>query len=222
MQLFERLLKANAEIWDAYLHHDFVQTLEKGTLPQENFLFYLKQDYIYLLNYAKCYALLANNATNARELRFAMRFQNYIVDGELELHKSILQLGINADKLGVKDESLVNIAYTRYMQSVANSGDFVDMLVALSSCAVGYGFIGQEIYARLGEQGLSNHPYESWIRTYAGAEFQAEIKEFQAFVDSYTDFVSEAKFAKLSDIFYTVTRLECAFWQHGLDMKLDL
>ena len=220
--LFQKLIKTNAKIWDNYLHHDFVKALEKGTLKKENFLFYLKQDYIYLLNYAKCYALLANNATNAKELRFAMKFQNYIVDGELELHKSILELGINAGKLGVKDESLTNIAYTRYMQSVASSGDFVDMLVALSSCAVGYGYIGREIYEKLGEKGLANHPYEAWIRTYAGVEFQSEIKEFENFVNAYTDKIGAPKFDKLSEIFYTVTRLECAFWQHGLEMKMDL
>lgn len=220
--LFQKLINANAEIWDSYLHHNFVKALEKGSLAKENFLFYLKQDYIYLLHYAKCYALLANNATNAKELRFAMKFQNYIVEGELQLHKSILQLGINADKLSVRDESLVGIAYTRYMLSVASSGDYIDMLVALSSCAIGYGYIGRELYERLGEKGLINHPYEAWIRTYAGAEFQAEIVEFEDFVNAYTDTISEAKFQRLSDIFYTVTRLECAFWQHGLEMKLNL
>ena len=222
MKLFDRLVKENAAVWDSYLHHDFVKQLEKGVLGQENFLFYLKQDYIYLINYAKCYALLANNATTARELRFAMKFQNYIVEGELELHKSILQLGINADALGVKDESLVNIAYTRYMQSVASGGDFIDMLVALSSCAIGYGYIGREIYARLGEKGLKNHPYESWIRTYAGTAFQAEIQEFEDFVNDYTKAISELKFTHLSEIFHTVTRLECNFWQHGLEMKINL
>ena len=222
MKLFDRLVKENAAVWDAYLHHDFVKQLEKGVLGQENFLFYLKQDYIYLINYAKCYALLANNATTASELRFAMKFQNYIVEGELELHKSILQLGINADALGVKDESLVNIAYTRYMQSVASGGDFIDMLVALSSCAIGYGYIGREIYARLGEKGLKNHPYESWIRTYSDEVLAPLGAEFEDFVNSYTDSVSEAKFKRLSDIFHTVTRLECNFWQHGLEMKINL
>ena len=133
-----------------------------------------------------------------------------------------MQLGINADALGVKDESLVNIAYTRYMQSVASGGDFIDMLVALSSCAIGYGYIGREIYARLGEKGLKNHPYESWIRTYAGTAFQAEIQEFEDFVNSYTGDISEVKFEKLREIFYTVTRLECNFWQHGLTLQVDL
>lgn len=220
--LFQKLINTNAKIWGKYLHHDFVKALENGSLAKENFLFYLKQDYIYLLHYAKCYALLANNATNAKELRFAMKFQNYIVEGELQLHKSILQLGINADELSVRDESLASIAYTRYMLSVASSGDYLDMLIALSSCAIGYGYIGRELYERLGEQALAKHPYEAWIRTYAGAEFQAEIVEFEDFVNTYTDTINEAKFQRLSDIFYTVTRLECAFWQHGLEMKLNL
>ncbi len=76
--LFSRLIKANSQIWDEYLHHEFVKKLENGSLKEENFLFYLKQDYIYLIHYAKCYARLALNAKNAEELRFAMKFQNYI------------------------------------------------------------------------------------------------------------------------------------------------
>lgn len=220
MKLFQRLLKENAKVWDEYLHHSFVKELEKGTLKEENFLFYLKQDYIYLINYAKCYALLALNANNAKELRFAMKFQNYIVEGELELHKSILKLGIDADKLCVKDESIVNIAYTRYMLSVGQSGDFLDMLVALSACAIGYGYIGAEIKQRLSKDELEKHPYKEWILTYSGEVFQAEIKEFEDFLNSYE--VDENKFKKLSEIFHTVVRLEREFWQHGLSLKLDL
>lgn len=220
MKLFQRLLKENAKVWDEYLHHNFVKELEKGTLKEENFLFYLKQDYIYLINYAKCYALLALNANNAKELRFAMKFQNYIVEGELELHKSILKLGIDADKLCVKDESIVNIAYTRYMLSVGQSGDFLDMLVALSACAIGYGYIGAEIISRLSKDELEKHPYNEWILTYSGEVFQAEIKEFEDFLNSYE--VDENKFKKLSEIFHTVVRLEREFWQHGLSLKLDL
>lgn len=220
MKLFQRLLKENAKVWDEYLHHSFVKELEKGTLKEKNFLFYLKQDYIYLINYAKCYALLALNANNAKELRFAMKFQNYIVEGELELHKSILKLGIDADKLCVKDESIVNIAYTRYMLSVGQSGDFLDMLVALSACAIGYGYIGAEIKQRLSKDELEKHPYKEWILTYSGEVFQAEIKEFEDFLNSYE--VDENKFKKLSEIFHTVVRLEREFWQHGLSLKLDL
>lgn len=216
--LFTRLIEENSEIWEAYLEHDFVKSLENGSLPRENFLFYLKQDYIYLINYAKCYARLALNATNARELRFAMRFQNYIVDGELALHQEILALGIDADELKPQNESLTNIAYTRYMLGVGDSGDFLDMLIALSACAIGYGYIGARILGRLGE--VATHPYKAWIDTYSGAEFQVQIKDFEDFVNSYTTQISEAKFKRLSEIFAAVVRLEITFWQHGLTMKM--
>lgn len=220
--LFSRLIEANSQIWDEYLHHEFVKKLENGSLKEENFLFYLKQDYIYLIHYAKCYARLSLNAKNAEELRFAMKFQNYIVEGEIELHKSILKLGIDADKLNVKDESLTNIAYTRYMLSVGESGDFLDMLVALSACAIGYGYIGAEIYKRLDKEKLQNHPYKEWILTYSSDEFQNEIKEFEDFLNSYTQKISQEKFENLSEIFYNVVRLESAFWEHALQMKMDI
>lgn len=220
--LFQKLLKENSKAWDAYLHHDFVKELEKGSLAKESFLFYIKQDYIYLIQYAKCYALLALNANNAKELRFALKFQNYILAGELELHTSILQLGIDADKLSVKDESITNIAYTRYMLSVGQNGDFLDMLTALSACAIGYADIGKELSAKLGPKELENHPYKEWILTYSGKKFQDEIKEFEDFFNSYTEKITKEKFAKLNEIFATVVRLETAFWQHALTMKLEV
>ncbi|HEB9340838.1 TPA: thiaminase II [Campylobacter coli] len=220
--LFSRLIEANSQIWDEYLHHEFVKKLENGSLKEENFLFYLKQDYIYLIHYAKCYARLALNAKNTEELRFAMKFQNYIIEGEIELHKSILKLGIDADKLNIKDESLTNIAYARYMLSVGESGDFLDMLVALSACAIGYGYIGAEIYKRLDKEKLQNHPYKEWILTYSSDEFQNEIKEFEDFLNSYTQKISQEKFENLSEIFYNVVRLESAFWEHALQMKMDI
>ncbi len=220
--LFQSLIQENIKLWDDYLHHNFVKKLQNETLARENFLFYLKQDYIFLIQYAKCYALLALNANNTKELRFAMKFQNYILEGELELHKSILELGIEANKLSIKDESIVNIAYTRYILSVGQSGDFLDLLVALSACAIGYGYIGKELYENLGKQRLQNHAYKEWILTYSDKKFQEEIKEFEAFLNFYTDKISEEKFKKLSKIFGTVVRLEIAFWQHGLSMNLDI
>ncbi|ELF7220339.1 thiaminase II [Campylobacter jejuni] len=222
MMLFSNLIKENQKIWDAYLHHDFVKKLEDKSLKQENFLFYLKQDYIYLLNYAKCYARLALNSNTAKELRFAMKFQNYIVEGEMELHRAILSLGINADELDIKDESLVNITYSRYMLSVGENGDFLDMLVALSACAIGYAKIGAEIINRLKNENLKDHPYKEWILTYGSENFQNEAKEFEDFVNSYTSSVSAQKFQKLSEIFHTATRLEVAFWEHSLRMELNL
>lgn len=220
--LLDKLIKENKAIWDKYIHHEFVQKLQNGTLEKEVFLFYLKQDYIFLNHYAKCYALLALNANNAKEIQFAIKNQNYTLEGELELHRSILKLGVDVDSLSYKDESLTNIAYTRYLLSVGQSGDYLDMLCALSACAIGYAYIGETIYNDLDETVLKNHPYREWILTYSGKEFQDEIRSFKDFFNAYTNSISEKKFKKLSEIFYTTVRLEVAFWQHSLEQKMQI
>ncbi|MFG5142596.1 thiaminase II, partial [Campylobacter lari] len=74
--LLDKLINENKKTWDQYIHHEFVKKLQNGTLEKDVFLFYLKQDYIFLNNYAKCYALLALNANNAKEIQFAIKNQN--------------------------------------------------------------------------------------------------------------------------------------------------
>jgi thiaminase len=37
------------EVWTAFTEHEFVKGMGDGTLPLENFKFYLIQDYLYLV-----------------------------------------------------------------------------------------------------------------------------------------------------------------------------
>lgn len=55
---FARSLKDRAgKVWEDGYNHPIVQELGKGTLDKEKFQFYLLQDYQYLLQYAKVFAL---------------------------------------------------------------------------------------------------------------------------------------------------------------------
>ena len=55
--LFARLRADCAEEWRAYTHHAFVAALGRGTLELAAFRSYLVQDYLYLIQYARAYAL---------------------------------------------------------------------------------------------------------------------------------------------------------------------
>lgn len=89
--LFDKLICRNAKIWDEYLHHPFVQKLQDESLPYENFLFYLKQDYLYLISYACYFSLLGFKARNISELRFAQEQLNAILNAEITLHQELLE-----------------------------------------------------------------------------------------------------------------------------------
>lgn len=213
--LFHRLVQDQQSLWDQYLHHPFVRQIKSQTLPYENFLFYLKQDYLYLIHYARCFAKLAFNATNIDELRFAHEQQNAILNAEITLHQDLLKHSNFLDN----EESLTNIAYSRYMLDIGNQGDYLDLLVALSACSIGYACIGWEMSLEFNSKDLSNHLYGQWIQTYSSQETQIQRKKFESFINSYQ--VDEKKYSRLSQIFKTVTRLEIAFWQHALEMRME-
>jgi hydroxymethylpyrimidine/phosphomethylpyrimidine kinase len=44
-------------LWSEFIHHPFVRGIADGTLPTESFIYYLKQDYLYLQHYARSAAL---------------------------------------------------------------------------------------------------------------------------------------------------------------------
>lgn len=213
--LFNQLIQENLEVWDQYLHHPFVTQLKNQTLPYENFLFYLKQDYLYLIAYARCFALLGYKSRNLNELHFAQKQLNAILNAEITLHKELLE---HSDFIH-NPESLTNIAYSRYMLDIGAQGDYLDLLTALSACSIGYAYIGEEIAKELCAKDLSSHLYKDWILTYSCEETQKSKEEFEGFLNSYQ--VSQEQFKRLSQIFQTTTRLEINFWQHALEKRMD-
>ncbi|MFV0300090.1 MAG: thiaminase II, partial [Paracoccus sp. (in: a-proteobacteria)] len=45
-----------AETWAAYTRHAFVEGLRDGTLPRAAFLNYLRQDYLFLIHFARAWS----------------------------------------------------------------------------------------------------------------------------------------------------------------------
>lgn len=57
VDLFDRLATEAADDWAAYVDHTFVQQMGRGTLPVASFRHYLVQDYLFLIHFARAYAL---------------------------------------------------------------------------------------------------------------------------------------------------------------------
>jgi thiaminase (transcriptional activator TenA) len=55
----EHLHQRVAEIWEAQREHPFVRGIGDGTLGLERFKFWLLQDYVFLIEYARLLALAA-------------------------------------------------------------------------------------------------------------------------------------------------------------------
>ena len=210
------LWRDQAPQWGAFTRHAFVEGLRTGTLRRENFLRYLRQDYVFLIHFSRAWALAAAKADTLAEMQAAAATVHALVHTEMPLHVQVCaREGIDAAALEATEEAAANLAYTRYVLEAGYSGDFLDLLAALAPCVLGYGEIGARLKG-------SDGPYVDWIDTYGGGDYQALCHDVGALIDGALvhrlgpDWAALPRFARLSERFTTATRLEVGFWDMGL------
>ena len=84
--LFETLKARCHDDWNAYITHAFVRALGNGSLPRECFEHYLKQDYLFLLHFARAYALAIYKSSTLADMRNAKNTLAALLDEEISLH----------------------------------------------------------------------------------------------------------------------------------------
>lgn len=217
MDVFERLRSSAAEDWTRYVDHPFVRQLGDGTLPEAAFRAYLVQDYLFLIQFARAYALAAYKSRTPGDIRAAQAGLAAILD-ETELHiRLCARWGIGAEALAATREHPATVAYTRFVLDQGAAGDLLDLHVALAPCVVGYAVIGKALAAQ-GPAALGDHPYREWIADYAGDGYQGVAGRARAHLDDLAArTLTEARFPDLVAIFAAASRLEADFWQMGLD-----
>lgn len=217
--LFDRLVAEARPDWSAYVDHAFVRGMGDGTLPQDCFRHYLVQDYLFLIHFARAYALAIYKGRDLREMRAALNGLKAILDVEMDLHVGLCAgWGLPAAELEQAAEAKATMAYTRYVLETGLRGDLLDLHVALSPCVIGYAEIGRRLAALPGALDDAN-PYRVWIAEYAGDAYQEMARAARENLDRLAvDGMTEARFPRLVTIFRQACRLEADFWEMGMTL----
>ncbi len=169
------------------------------------------QDYLYLLDYAKVFALGLVKAQEPQLMREFSANVDAILNGEMNIHKAYMsRLGITEEQVLQVKTALSNASYTNYMLSVAYSQGPGEILAAILACSWSY----QEIGSRLAEiAGAADHRfYGEWISGYASAEYAATNQALIRLTNRLTADYSEARIQNLIRIFTDCSRYEAGFW----------
>jgi thiaminase (transcriptional activator TenA) len=210
---FERLKSAAAPEWRAYVEHPFTTAMADASLPQPAFRHYLVQDYLFLIEFARAYALAVYKAPQLADMREAAAALSAILDVEMNLHvKLCAGWGLSPADIERATPAAETLAYTRYVLDTGMRGDLLALKVALAPCVIGYA----EIAVRLGSAGAAANPYRVWIDEYAGAAYQEVAAKARADLDRLAElYLTPAREAELVAIFKEATRLEADFWDMG-------
>ena len=113
MTTTERLLNVSKEIWEAYHEHPFVKGIADGSLDKEKFKYYMIQDYLYLIDYTKVFALGAAKAKDLSAMKLFAGYTHAILDGEMDIHRAYMaRLGITPEEAETANVALDNLSYT--------------------------------------------------------------------------------------------------------------
>ena len=214
----ERLRQAAAPIWEKCLRHPFVTAIGDGTLSVEKFQYFMLQDYLYLFDYAKVFALGVVKAQDRALMQTFSQNVNAILNGEMNIHRAYMQrLGITEEQVSAVQPSLNNLSYTHYMMAVADMGGPMEIVASILACSWSYAEIGQTL-AKL--PGAADHPfYGEWVRSYASDDYAATNQALIDLMDKLAEGITEAQFDRLAEIFVNCSRYELGFWDMAWEMR---
>ncbi len=214
-----RLYEAAAPVWEACLKHPFVTGIGDGTLAAEKFQYFMLQDYLYLFDYARVFALGVVKARDPELMRTFAANVDAILGGEMKIHRAYMErLGISEEQVFAVKPALDNLSYTNYMLSIANNGGPMEIIAAILACSWSYAEIGQTLAAI---PGAAEHPfYGEWIQGYASAEYHATNLALIQLMDELASEATEEQVRYLTDIFVNCSRYELGFWDMAWEMRV--
>ena len=196
----------------AILEHPFVVGIGHGDLDVERFKFYVAQDYVYLIDYARVLALGAARAPELGVMSWFAGLLDETLNTEMELHRGYCaEFGITREELEATRAAPTTVAYTSFLLSVAHQGSFEALVASLLPCQWGYWEVGE----RLAVQGEpKNAPlYCQWIQMYTSPEFSELAHTIRAMADRLAERAGPDEVAAMGEAYLTSLRFEHRFWE---------
>jgi len=205
----QRLRQAAAPIFHAVLEHPYLKKLAAGTLPRAVFREYVKQDWLYLIEFLRASAAIASRSPDAALMKVLLKRIECLVGMEHHFHHK------HADELGLDFSSIdwemneANYAYTRHMLWAAHTGSTIEALGAMMPCPC--------VYIHVGDV-LSNGPrradrmYAEWIEFYGPGPLAERTRQLEAIFDELAARAGPDELARAEKNYVISSRYEWMFW----------
>ena len=216
----DKIIEDSIPIWDECIQTPFVQNFINGTLTDEQITKYIVEDTRYLLNYAKCYALLITKCNTLEEIRMFYNILAFVNEGETSVRRDFIA------KHNLKDEivetTIPDMESQIYIDSMMNwcaNGTLVEGTMSILPCMLSYGYIFNKCY-RENPHILDNNPFKDILKEYISSDMEEWCKEWANFANELMN-KYPSSFEKCKEIFRFSSIREKDFWILSFNNKLD-
>jgi thiaminase/transcriptional activator TenA len=182
-----------------------------GTLELDRFRHWVRQDYLFLIDYSRSLALAAARAPDLETMRRFADLAQATLGEEMELHRAYArEFEITESELEREQMAPTTRGYTDFLVRTAAHHDFAELVGALLPCVWGYNEVG----LRLAEHGRpADERYASWIQMYSSDEFAELAAWCREVTDEVGQGLAPAARQRVTDAFVTSSQYELAFWE---------
>ncbi len=218
MGFSDDLRKTFADMWDREQRHPFVTGIGDGSLELDKFRYYMRQDYLFLIDFCRAISLAVAKTADVQDMGWFAKLLHETLNTEMALHISFCQdFGITEAELLATEPSPTTLAYTKHLLQTGYVANIGQIAASLLPCSWGYAEIGHMLSERGAPE--SQPLYARWIEMYSTPEF-AELAEWlRSFIDRIAEGYSSVELMRMEHVFHISSQYEYMFWDAAFRME---
>jgi len=199
--------------WNKILNHQFLIEISTNALPIGKFVFYLKQDRIFLIEFC---SFLQAVKQKSHDVHLAQWFDSLLystINFEMQMQNQILNcFGISPDSSLNSIPSTTTLNYTSYLRKVLlllSSSENMGIIVsAMAPCPWTY----FEIAEKLSRCDIENDTYRMWVQFYSSRESYMQVEDLKNILCALAKEASNKDKLLMKRYFATACNYELLFW----------
>ena len=197
----------------------FWQEMLKGSLSDEIYTYWVKVDYVYLVNFSKILALGISKGKTTEEMKIMNDYLNWIINEEMAIHIEHAKInGISEDELFKCEMGPIKYSYTRHENNCAHEGDLGILLSGILACIVGWPIVANILLE--GQTISDENKYKGWLTMYAeDIVLQEHTNKILSIFNSYASNGNKEYREILKNNFFKGVKYETMCWDAYYNME---
>lgn len=202
----------------AHEQHPFVVAMGDASLSLERFQYFMRQDYLFLVDYARVLAIAAAKSPDLASMGHWASLLDETLNSEMELHRGFCaDFGITVAELEATEPMPATFAYTDHLTRAAYEGGIHELAAALLPCQWGYDEVGQQLSPVI--QSSPDTFHARWVAGYNDPGYRTLTAWLRGFVDQLGQTATASQQQRMVGVFRASTRYEYLFWDAAWNLQ---